>query len=86
MRQIYTEQWIKPIESCKHRWTKQSDIIMKSVLDIISQWTVKIEFIHPNDLISQCHVVIFTCDICGEIRKEVTYNPDPFKQNSLTKT
>jgi hypothetical protein len=61
---------------CKHQWTKQSDTVMKSALENDSNHQFE-----TNDtsamlqFIKQCHVVILTCNVCGKVRKDVTYNP-----------
>jgi aromatic ring-opening dioxygenase LigB subunit len=66
-------------KKCKHKWTKQSDTIMQSAaMDLqSSQNKASLEMggSMPVEFIRKCHVVILTCDLCGTIRKEVTYNP-----------
>jgi hypothetical protein len=61
-------------KECDHQYLKISDVIMKSPFEIIME-TQKMEINLNQDLITQCHVVILVCDLCGNVHKEVTYNP-----------
>lgn len=61
-------------KKCVHDWEKQSDIVMKSAFQQAVEQGFTIESSNSN-VITQCHVVILTCKLCGNVRKEVTYNP-----------
>jgi|WetSurSiteA1Bulk_404760.scaffolds.fasta_scaffold00293_26 hypothetical protein len=61
-------------KNCDHKYVKVSDIVMKSPLEIITE-TNLMDININQELITQCHVVILVCDLCGNVHKEVTYNP-----------
>jgi hypothetical protein len=65
---------LRMVKECDHQYVKVSDVIMKSPLEIIME-TQKMDIHINQDFISQCHVVILVCDLCGHVHKEVTYNP-----------
>lgn len=59
---------------CKHKWTKQSDIIMKSGLEDLLNHSLRQVDGWSTNLLQKTHVVILTCDLCGVVHKEVTHN------------
>jgi hypothetical protein len=63
---------------CKHKWTKQSDVVMKSALqELLDGGLMELKgFSFNTKIITKCHVVVLTCDLCGKVHKEVTRNTD----------
>ena len=61
---------------CKHKWTKQSDVVMKSALEnLLDGGLTELRgFGFSPKMLVKSHIVILTCDLCGKVHKEVTKN------------